>query len=63
MTPRRDRLPTTLPPEAVALLDARSAARAARDWARADALRDELAAMGIEVVDGPAGTTWRRATP
>ena len=43
-----------------ALLAERDAARAARDWARADALRDELAAVGIEVVDGPAGTTWRR---
>ena len=45
------------------LLEARSAARGARDWARADALRDELAAIGIEVVDGPDGTTWRRRTP
>ncbi len=43
-----------------ALLAARGAARAARDWARADALRDELAAAGIEVADGPGGTTWRR---
>ncbi len=43
-----------------ALLAERDAARAARDWARADALRDELAAAGIELVDGPAGTTWRR---
>jgi cysteinyl-tRNA synthetase len=51
----------TAPPEVTALLDARAAARAARDWARADALRDELAAMGIEVSDGPTGTTWRRS--
>jgi cysteinyl-tRNA synthetase len=49
-----------LPPEAASLLEARATARDARDWARADALRDELAAMGIEVVDGPGGTTWRR---
>ena len=52
-----------LPAEAASLLDARSAARAARDWARADALRDELAALGIEAIDGPDGTTWRRRTP
>jgi cysteinyl-tRNA synthetase len=43
-----------------ALLAARADARAARDWARADALRDQLAAAGIEVADGPGGTTWRR---
>ncbi|HEY6571459.1 MAG TPA: hypothetical protein VIZ22_14295 [Candidatus Limnocylindrales bacterium] len=49
-----------LPAGAAPILEARSAARAARDWARADALRDELAAMGIEVVDGPDGTTWHR---
>ena len=52
-----------LSPDAAALLEARSTARDARDWARADALRDELAAIGIDVVDGPDGTTWRRRTP
>jgi cysteinyl-tRNA synthetase len=52
-----------LSPDATSLLEARSAARDARDWARADALRAELAAMGIEVVDGPDGTSWRRRTP
>ena len=45
---------------AARLLAERDAARAARDWARADALRDELAAMGIELHDAPAGTTWSR---
>jgi cysteinyl-tRNA synthetase len=49
-----------LPAGAAPILEARSAARAERDWTRADALRDELAAMGIEVFDGPDGTTWRR---
>ena len=44
-----------------ALLAARDEARAARDWARADALRDELAAAGIEVADGAGGSTWRRS--
>jgi cysteinyl-tRNA synthetase len=38
----------------------RNAARAAKDFATADALRDELAAAGIQIEDGPDGTTWRR---
>ncbi len=40
------------------LLDGRAAARAARDFAQADRFRDELAALGVSVQDGPAGTTW-----
>ena len=43
-----------------ALLAERSAARASRDFARADAIRDELIEMNIEVLDSPAGTTWRK---
>ncbi|GAP65867.1 cysteinyl-tRNA synthetase [Mizugakiibacter sediminis] len=43
------------------LLEQRRAARAARDWARADAIRDELAAMGVAIEDGPQGTRWRMA--
>ena len=39
------------PPDARRLLVERNAAREARDWPRADALRDELAAMGWEVQD------------
>jgi cysteinyl-tRNA synthetase len=41
--------------DALALLAARDAARAARDWAEADRLRDALRAAGWEVRDGPAG--------
>jgi cysteinyl-tRNA synthetase len=50
-----------LSPELAALLDERSAARRARDFARADSLRDELRANGVEVVDEPGGgTSYRR---
>jgi cysteinyl-tRNA synthetase len=40
---------------ALALLEARQAARAAKDFAEADRLRDELRAQGWEVRDGPSG--------
>lgn len=43
------------------LLDQRSQARAARDWARADALRDELTAAGVVVEDSSAGARWHLA--
>jgi cysteinyl-tRNA synthetase len=43
-----------------ALVAERDAARAARDFARADALRDELTALGWTVEDTPAGTAVRR---
>ncbi|MCC6906947.1 MAG: cysteine--tRNA ligase [Phycisphaerales bacterium] len=40
------------------LIAERNAARAGRDFKRADAIRDELASMGIEIKDGPQGTIW-----
>ena len=43
-----------------ALVAARSAARAAKDFAEADRLRDELVGRGIALEDGPGGTIWRR---
>jgi cysteinyl-tRNA synthetase len=51
---------STLEPELQALLDERAAARAARDWAGSDRLRDELAARGIVVEDTRDGQRWRR---
>ena len=44
-----------LPEGAAELLERRAAAREARDFATSDALRDELAALGVEVRDTPAG--------
>ena len=46
--------------EIEALLEKRRAARADRDFAAADSIRDELAGAGIQIEDGPDGTTWRR---
>ena len=39
----------------------REQARAQKDWAAADAARDEATAKGIVLEDGPDGTTWRKA--
>jgi cysteinyl-tRNA synthetase len=42
-----------------ALLADRASARAAKDWPRADRIRDELAALNVEVMDGPSSVSWR----
>jgi cysteinyl-tRNA synthetase len=42
-----------------ALLIERKAARAAKDFTRGDAIRAELTAMGVELLDTPQGTDWR----
>jgi cysteinyl-tRNA synthetase len=47
-----------LPPGAAALLGAREKARAARDFARSDELRGQLAAMGVAVIDTAEGQRW-----
>jgi alpha-D-ribose 1-methylphosphonate 5-triphosphate synthase subunit PhnG len=47
-----------LEPLVGALLAARDQARAARDWAAADHIRDQLAAAGIEVRDSAEGSSW-----
>ncbi|MEO5580882.1 MAG: cysteine--tRNA ligase [Gemmatimonadaceae bacterium] len=46
--------------EVEAMLAERRGARDRRDFARADAIRKELEEKGIEIKDGPAGTTWKR---
>ncbi len=43
-----------------ALIEERVAARRAKDFARADAIRDQLKSDGVDLLDGPQGTTWRR---
>jgi cysteinyl-tRNA synthetase len=41
-----------------ALLEERRAARAAKDFARSDAIRDQLKALGVAIEDGAQGTRW-----
>lgn len=38
----------------------RAEAKANKNWARADEIRDELAELGITLLDGPDGTTWEK---
>jgi cysteinyl-tRNA synthetase len=49
------------PAQIDARLAERAAARQAKDFARGDAIRKELDALGIEVANSPEGTTWRVA--
>ena len=61
LTARRDRLVKWRSLD-VALIERkiadRAAARAAKDWKLGDAIRDELAVLGVELYDGTGGTTW-----
>jgi len=45
--------------EVEALIDARGKARADKNWEEADRIRDALAALQVEVMDRPEGSTWR----
>lgn len=58
----RDDAPSAEEEEIQKLIEERAAAKKAKDFARADAIREELAAKGIELRDSPEGTTWRRKT-
>ena len=56
----RPKSATVTETEIEARLAERKEARAAKDFARSDALRDELAAAGVEVMDGdPLGWEWK----
>ena len=48
-------------PEIDALVAARTAAKKEKNFAEADRIRDELKARGIEIIDTPQGTKWRKA--
>ena len=47
-------------PEIDALVAERTEAKKAKNWAEADRIRDELKAMGIEIIDTPQGAKWRK---
>ena len=46
------------PEQIEGLIADRKAARAAKDFQRADEIRKELLEKGVEIKDGPQGTTW-----
>lgn len=47
--------------EVEGLIQARLTARAEKNWAESDRIRDQLTAMGVVLEDGKGGTTWRLA--
>ena len=42
------------------LISSRDKARANKDWAKSDSIRDELSKLGIQIEDSSEGTKWRR---
>ena len=57
----RKRLPARglSPGQVEAMIDERTAARSARDWAQADLIRSKLDEAGIVVLDSASGSSWR----
>jgi len=54
-----EQMPTKeLPDEAKVLLEARQSARASKDFALSDQIRDQLLLLGISVGDSPSGQSW-----
>jgi GT2 family glycosyltransferase len=61
--PRQRRVSESLPADVAALLERRGRARAERDWASADALREQIRSLGWDPVDRPDGSTARPLLP
>ena len=55
-----DDAPDDLAEDIERLIAERDTARAAKDFTRADQIRDELLSLGIELLDTPQGTRWKR---
>ena len=56
--PEEDPRRTEIADQVEALLLRRGEARAAKDWPQADAIRDELVALGVVVTDTASGPEW-----
>jgi cysteinyl-tRNA synthetase len=50
-------------PQVQQLIEERSRARDEKDFQRSDAIREQLHAMGVELIDGPTGTRWKKRSP
>ena len=60
VVPEQESPDSELAAKVEASLAERKEARAAGDFARADAIRSELLAMGVAIEDGPSGTRWKK---
>ena len=58
LEPEEDPRKAEIAPRVEDLLVERSKARANKDWAKADEIRDELSSMGVVVTDSADGPTW-----
>jgi cysteinyl-tRNA synthetase len=58
LEPEEDPRRAEIAPRVEHLLVERNEARANKDWARADQIRDELKSMGVIVKDSADGTSW-----